>query len=387
MITQLSISGYKALNNSPELSVKHLNILAGANASGKSSLIQVLLLLRQSLTREGKVEELLLSGDLYEAGTAQDVFHPNCGRKIEITLKDGSRAYNYEFGLDREKGDATSDRRLLSKGEVSAPPVLGDNTGAFCYVNAERVGPRVTYGLPSKGKELAGIVGKFGEFTTAVLARAARNVTCVSHWNESFIDAISTAVQRLDEIDLRADLTTSEGRLDLVCNYLLNWIIPGAQFDASESHATDSSTLNFIRDSNASKTATRPTHIGFGLTYALPIITAALALKSEGLLIIENPEAHLHPFSQSRMGVFLALMAAQKRQIIVETHSDHIINGIRLAIKLGGLDHNLVTLNSFNHSSDLMTTEIDQIGISKNGRPDRWPEGFFDQIENDLMRL
>lgn len=387
MIENISISGYKALYDNQELNIKPLNILAGANASGKSSLIQTLLLLRQSLSTDGWVNDLILTGELYEAGTAQDVFHPSCERIIKLTIKDQTTRYQYEFGLNREKGDAIAERRLISKKKKRIPQVLADDTGLFSYVNAERVGPRVTYGLPSKGLEGPGLVGKFGEFTAAVLARAAKNFLVVDGWNENSINSLASPIMALDNIDLTQELKSSEGRLDLVCNYILSWIIPGAHFDATESHATDSSTLSFIRDSTSSKMATRPTHIGFGLTYLLPVITAALALKKGGLLIVENPEAHLHPFSQSRIGFFLALIASQKRQVFIETHSDHVINGVRLAVKLGAVDHNDVILNSFTRTEALMGSTIDQIGISKAGRPDRWPEGFFDQIESDLMRL
>lgn len=76
---------------------------------------------------------------------------------------------------------------------------------------------------------------------------------------------------------------------------------------------------------------TRPANTGFGLSSALPIIVAGLSTDAGGTLLIENPEAHLHPAAQSRMGAFLALVAGAGVQVFVETHSDHILNGIRRA--------------------------------------------------------
>jgi predicted ATPase len=81
----------------------------------------------------------------------------------------------------------------------------------------------------------------------------------------------------------------------------------------------------------------RPTNMGFGVSYALPIVLGALTAANGGLIIIENPEAHLHPAGQSQMGIFLARMASAGVQVIAETHSDHVLNGVRRAIGEGVL--------------------------------------------------
>ncbi|MGA6099409.1 AAA family ATPase [Stutzerimonas marianensis] len=388
MLSEISVTGYKALNNQTPLSLRNLNILAGANASGKSSLLQTLLLLRQSIDSNGEINYLRLSGSLYEAGTAQDIMHPACERTIKIALKENEQNNSYIFHLDRNNETPASARKInLVSQEKNTPKSLKKNGLGFSYINAERIGPRVTYSLPPEEINESGLVGKYGEYTTAALARAASDVFSIDKWNDSAALILAEACRILDKKDIHDELIKTEGRLDLVCNLMLSWIIPGAKFEARESHNTDSSTLSFIRDPEASRTNTRPTHIGFGLTYTLPIITAALSLKQGGILIVENPEAHLHPFSQSRIGVFLALVASLGRQVFVETHSDHVINGIRLAVKYSLLDSNEVILNSFEKSEDMLNTTITQIKISADGRPEKWPNGFFDQLENDLMML
>ncbi|HND20426.1 MAG TPA: AAA family ATPase, partial [Acidobacteriota bacterium] len=75
----------------------------------------------------------------------------------------------------------------------------------------------------------------------------------------------------------------------------------------------------------------RPANMGFGVSYTLPIIVAGLLARPGHMLVVENPEAHLHPQGQSRIGRFLALLAAKGVQVLIETHSDHVLNGIRLA--------------------------------------------------------
>lgn len=386
MIENIAIDGYKCLKDT-SLASSNLNVLVGPNASGKSSVLQALLLLRQSADKNGYVKDLHLSGPLYEAGTAQDALHPASEHQIKLDLQADGISTKFLFFHDRDDGARTQKRLLLADNNLQIPTALYDRANGFAYLNAERIGPRVTYALPPDETHISGLAGKYGEYTAAVLARAASNALLVDGWNDDFSSTLANAPKQLDERDLLANLRNTQGRLDLVCNEILGWILPGAEFKAEEFDQSDAASLRFIRDPLSTKTSVRSTHIGFGLIYTLPIITAALALRRDGLLIVENPEAHLHPFSQSRIGVFLAMMAATGRQIFIETHSDHVINGIRVAVCNKFIDAEKVNINFFSRSTDSDTSKITQIRADSSGRLNTWPQGFFDQLENDLSKL
>lgn len=77
----------------------------------------------------------------------------------------------------------------------------------------------------------------------------------------------------------------------------------------------------------------KPSHVGTGVSYIASVIVSALSCKKGSLFIIENPEIHLHPGAQSKLLEFLSFLAAKGLQIIVETHSDHIFNGLRKSMK------------------------------------------------------
>ena len=81
------------------------------------------------------------------------------------------------------------------------------------------------------------------------------------------------------------------------------------------------------------------------------------------------------------------MMAATGRQIFLETHSDHVINGIRLALRYEFISPTQVFINFFKPIVDGDSATVIPIGVRANGRLERWPEGFFDQIENDLSKL
>ena len=131
----------------------------------------------------------------------------------------------------------------------------------------------------------------------------------------------------------------------------------------------------------------RPTNVGFGISYSLPIIIAALMAETNTILIIENPEAHLHPASQSQIGQFLARVASLGIQVIVETHSDHILNGVRIAVKDGIIGKDDVNILFFARGAKFEGNMVIKPRIYKDGGLDNWPEGFFDQFEKDLEKL
>lgn len=391
MINNIIIDGYKCLKDK-SIATGKLNVLVGTNGSGKSSLLQTLLLLRQSADKSGGVENLHLSGPLYEAGTAQDAFHPAAEHQIKFELLTDEfiaerHTATFLFRQNRDDIDRTKKRLLPAVAPQTIPPSLNSRSNGFAYLNAERVGPRVVNALPPDEVDISGLVGKYGEYTAAVLARAASDEIFVEGWNEELISRFATPPMQLDGIALEEDLNNTGGRLDLVCNKMLGWILPGNEFQAKVFDDSDAATVRYIRDPLGTRTEVRATHNGFGLTYTLPIITAALALREDGLLIVENPEAHLHPFSQSRIGVFLAMIADTGRQIFVETHSDHVINGIRLATSRKYINANDVYINFFSRQIKSSTSVITQIRPEQNGRLQPWPMGFFDQLENDLSKL
>ena len=130
----------------------------------------------------------------------------------------------------------------------------------------------------------------------------------------------------------------------------------------------------------------RPTHTGFGLTQVLPIVVASLSAGRDDLLLIENPEVHLHPAGQAAMGKFLAEVAKAGVQVIIETHSDHVLNGIRRAVKSRVLSSDSVALHFFRPRDDRQQDlpQVESPCLDDRGNVDSWPEGFFDQFDQDM---
>ena len=130
----------------------------------------------------------------------------------------------------------------------------------------------------------------------------------------------------------------------------------------------------------------RPQHVGFGLSHVLPILVAALVARVGDMLLIENPEVHLHPAGQALMGRFLAEVAASGVQVILETHSDHVLNGARRAVRDAVVSPADVVLHFF-RDRNLDGDQVVSPRVDVRGNVDFWPEGFFDQFDKDATAL
>jgi predicted ATPase len=143
----------------------------------------------------------------------------------------------------------------------------------------------------------------------------------------------------------------------------------------------------------ATSRSMRPTSVGFGLSYTLPVVVALLAAPSGGIVLLENPEAHLHPRGQMAMGDLIARVAASGVQVIVETHSDHVLNGVRVAVKERRARHEDVSVHYFRRVTETREGDerivhvVDSPRINADGRLDDWPPGFFDQYDIALEKL
>jgi predicted ATPase len=146
--------------------------------------------------------------------------------------------------------------------------------------------------------------------------------------------------------------------------------------------------LVFLRSGPDVKTEPqRATNVGFGLTYSLPIIVACLAAEPGSLLLIENPEAHLHPRAQAVLGRLLAQTVSNGVQVVVETHSDHVLNAVRLAVKSRDVPNANVLVHFLSRASFDLQPTLSSLAIGDDGMIETWPAGFFDEFDHALDEL
>ena len=166
----------------------------------------------------------------------------------------------------------------------------------------------------------------------------------------------------------------------------MDFIIPGIEINIDAFLKTNTARVS-LRKKGSDTEFLHPNNIGFGITYVLPIIVSGLIAQKGCMMIVENPEAHLHPSGQSRIGQFLGRIAGSGIQVVVETHSEHVINGVRLATLKKSISPKKVSILYFSQDTRAGTPKVEPINVTIDNDLTKWPAGFFDQEQRDLAEI
>jgi len=173
-------------------------------------------------------------------------------------------------------------------------------------------------------------------------------------------------------------------------NSWMKEISPGISLNAKYVADVNKVILDYQFDfSNGRTNSFKPKNVGFGISYVLPIVLSLLTAEKGKIIVIENPESHIHPRGQAELGKLISLAASIGVQLFVETHSDHILNGIRVSVKNALVDKSKVNVMYFEKTStqDEQFTEITQIKIDANGELSEYPKNMIDEWSNQLLKL
>ncbi|NEQ68647.1 MAG: DUF3696 domain-containing protein [Symploca sp. SIO2D2] len=455
MLKAIIVKNFKCFKEEVKFPLGQLTLLTGINGRGKSTMLQSLLLMRQSIEHNENGAQLVLNGSCVNLGSFNNIRNSNVSREESITFKYlhegigeikantrfkifGSAQYYFEENYQDDMvakisqiefdGDITVEYfnklnnniydsipykinlvykksihnsflfnksiykyisdipeeekvkrisgiyahllKLLPSGyivEVESPkgspsnkhrinPYKSLHFDKIHYISADRIGPQEFY-LKSTLTKFPN-VGSKGEFTANLLNKNKDHLV-----NEQLClgeDAKTLATQ------------TEEW---------LNQIFDGGKVEITSSK---SNILELMFNTSSSKDRFRPANVGFGYHCVLPIVVSGLIAKPGEILIVENPEAHLHPKAQSRLAKFLAKVSSCGVQVFIESHSDHILNALRIAVLDKILNHENLKILYFQNKIDPPVVEIP---VQPDGSIEEWPEGFFDQMDKDFERL
>ena len=370
MLRSIHLTNFKCFERL-DLDCTSLNLLCGLNGMGKSSVIQALLVLRQSFeTGELLDGRLVLGGERIDLGAGSDVLFEDAehdvlgfGLKRDDTPPLWELSFAYSETADQLEAVPASSSEYVEyvPKEWRGVAPFG---GQIVYVNAERVGPRKSYPL-SEVLARRGDFGARGEYAWNYLS---------SHWSDL-----------LPVDDPRHGAERRRRLLDVVDRWLQH-VCPGVRLRLDEVRAADAiiARYSFDREGDVATRPYRATNVGFGLSYALPVVLALLA-EPGALCLIENPEAHLHPRGQTKLAELAARAASAGVQVFAETHSDHFIDGVRIAVRDGLIAPENTAFHYFERVGG--KTVVSSPAIDRDGRLSHWPAGFFDQHEENLARL
>lgn len=351
MINSINITGYKSFA-SQEIPLRAVTLLCGLNNSGKSSILQALRMFCNSadgldpmLSGLGSVDELRSKFVL-----------PTQTIEFECTFDDNSRSSLILRTTDYDRA-------------TRAPVTI--------FLSAERFGPRTLLPIANGYRKYPSI-GENGEHVIG------------------FLEALRDWI-----VPDSLHHPQSQGKtLDYEVAAWLSEIAPGTELFFEVDRKTDTSRLQF--------NSFRATNTGFGLSYSLPIIAAILGASAQKtevsgasgwdenwdesrrqrgmLIVIENPEAHLHPSAQTAIGRLIAKGGLAGLQIVVETQSEHIMDGVRLEAREHADGHKSIAFNYLSRAED-GTSKLDIPELTESGKLSHWPNGFFDQALKNKIQL
>ena len=340
MVNKLILKNFKAFKYL-ELDLSYINILSGVNGGGKSTVIQSLLLLVQSkvASKSNSIDKINLNGYFLKYFNKNELLCVNANDSeftIEldgIEFKTNGESIDSEIFLEKEKDFTIYDH--------------------FDYISADRFGPKRYHEeivLPYN------MIGKYGENTINMLTKYYDKIYNNLEKSLSFIFNEKINIQPVNSNDMHVSSIGLKNYKSVFADFF------------------------------------NPIHMPFGLSYLLPIlvsieITKYLHNDKKSLLIFENPEAHLHPSAQSRLGYIFAKESYANLQLIIETHSEHIINGMLIGLKDKKIKREDININFFTKSNEIGENKNTPITLDKDDKIDIWPEGFMDQFTNDSYRI
>lgn len=381
MITALEIENFKCFRNL-RLEIGQLTLLTGFNSGGKSSAVQPLLLLSQSVRARLFTNSFPLNGPFIKLGTVGDILPTDASvSSLTFKIEDKSLATTWKAtarAIDRqlELQESTWPINLDNDEPVPEHNIYDISTFAnqkyeynttelltgLSYLSATRTGPDDSYPAPDWFSEGNVDVGADGRYA--------------SYWYSKYAD------NEVPTPRMHPEETSSSFRKQF--DSWFSSLFPNAQANVQHHPNLSAYSLQFrISEFGPWR---KPTNVGYGFSYVFPILVSLLAASEQQVVVIDSPEAHLHPYAQSQMGKIIAHFAAAGVQIIVETHSDHLLNGLRLAIKDSVLSPDDLRIHFFTGAGE-SGHGVQSLNIDNDGRVSNWPDGFFDQAEKDMNLL
>ncbi len=439
MLKKLRVRNFRSLRDTGELEVRRLNLLVGPNSSGKTSLFQILLALKQTvegqpvntpLQMEDYFEKILLQPEgLPERFSLQPRgYFANIGSYKEFVWSHEEQQKvglefvedNFEFAInwgasisDEKEENIYLDHISVSfykdeQNHISEMPSTMEKGNYRIKIDIERDGKMNIEGLKITGDLKISIGGqeariKYDELTKNMTNIISTFILIGTIFNFTrrifYIAPLRLEPQRVYEsygiepkyVGKRGEQVIDAliAHRDVLEPWLKEWLEKFGMARDFKVEEIAKGTRRFqimLHDLHIPKLAATLADVGFGISQVLPILVQAKLLPKDAIFMVEQPEIHLHPKAQAAMGDFLIDVALEgRRTLLVETHSDLVIARIANRIAEGKISHKDVMVFYFHPQKD--GTKILQIEFDEDGIPTQeFPEGFLAEVSDETAR-
>ena len=407
MITELRSQNFKSWEDTGRLQFAPLTGLFGANSSGKTSILQILLLLKQTAEQPSDWNEPLYFGDeesLVNLGSFDDIIHrPTNDLDLEIfvswKLPDRLTVQNQEvdtlsFLLRVSMGNLEAFRYVVRGGlfevnSVTQPshvsygykvdtPTWGDSAKSLfrCYGIRSTLSdvPDVFSGLEEAFENLFSRIlylGPLREYPQHTYTWEGDHPKGIGQEGEKAISALLSG--RIRRLSIDEQILSWLQRLELIDSYDLH---PAS--DTSRDY-------EFLVKKYKGGPEVRLTDIGFGVSQVLPVLILCYYAPEGSILILEQPEAHLHPKVQTELAdVLIDVVKNRNLQIILESHSEYLLSRLQRRIA----EKEIAAADTALYFCEIKdgTSEIEQLNVDEYGNIRNWPQDFFGDVTGELIK-
>ena len=424
MITHIRMKNFKSWQDSGEVKLAPLTGFFGTNSSGKSSLLQMLLLLKQTVGRD----EILFFGDensLINLGNFREVIHGHkedellelefgCKLQKPLTITAYQEVNKYTGHYELVPSDIDSftfdtairgNARSLSIEHLSytvGPEVIHNikwKDGRLYQGNRNRGTPSVTNCYGSRRMEsdelLSPLSSGFENLFSHVYYLGPTRVHPqrryhwegkhpkeVDLWGNKAIDALLSArLRQLRTSNKKTGVSIEDKiskwlrKMELAHSF---WLGPSGSLDDNNYEVR-------IRKSPNSAQVTLA-DMGHGLADLLPLLVHCCYVPEGSTLVLEQPGVHLHPMAQAQLAdFFLDVIAERNLQILVESHSEHLLTRLQRRIAEKKIAEDKMALY-FCRNNDGAST-IERLEVTESGEIKNWPENFFGDVMGDMFAM
>jgi predicted ATPase len=439
---KISIENFKSIKKVQQFELKPFTVLSGVNSSGKSSFVQLLLLLKQSLELSSDKKVMSEIGEYYSCNELSDVFYeknnenkisfgmtfkqsefvnidfPEVGAKEEYEVEllidfrqNGKKIIVSDFVVNINAPDVKKKNVLelhLQENELYNIESDSDLYGKGLMVLRKFISPidfvaffPLSYEDPGGEKKLFAFdwlkkaINIFFDSISYIgpariepqeeylISKSDSDVGRSGKFTAQILkdqSKVSVSYRILDESN--NDIKYISAQKDLL-SAVKYWMcdIFGVAEDIYSEKDEDVYRI-FLKTKDGIRVNIK--HVGFGISQLLPIVVQGLIMKRESTLIVEQPEVHLHPKVQSLLYDFLYSLTLDGKKVVVETHSSHFITRMRRRIaetKDDGMDDRINLTFIENHL--FRTLEMDDYGTILN----YYPKDFIEMPNEELKAI
>ena len=415
MITDFRVENFKSWKDTGKIDFAPLTGFFGANSSGKTSLLQVLLMLKQTVERPSNWNDTLDFGDensIVNLGSFGDIIYrhkPDLSLRISVAWQLPEKLIvqtSHERPADRIETTALSfstsivkiDRQLVISGGFSygagkrhfsigwgrdgsgrsLNPELMFSPGSLfrCYGVRDRSpgNPKLPFWQFEEAfEELFSHICYLGprrEYPRPFYTWEGDHPEGVGQHGREMVSALFSA--RMQLLDLDEQVPRWLQRLELIDSYRL---VPVSEYENG---------YEFLVTQHKGGPEVRLTDVGFGVSQVLPVLILCYYVPKGSILILEQPEAHLHPKVQSDLAdVLIDVVANRNVQIILESHSEHLLHRLTRRIAEGEISADDMALYACQINDG--TSEIEPLKMDEYGNVSNWPRDFFGDDAGDVV--